>query len=114
VWVTKKIQRGEVRTAQREFHRILMEKTWLLMEEEARSLGAAARPKARRAEQWLEPRRLAQTALGTSTDAAVLRRATLDVAEAFADVARSLAAARGWSWQEPAALRDWVRAQLQG
>lgn len=111
VWVTKKIERGELRAAQREIHRVLLEKTWLLLENETRARGATARPEARRAETWLDPRRLAQTAIGTAPDAAGLRRSTAAIAELFADLARHQAGAHGWAHREPSALLDWFRAR---
>ena len=111
VWVTKKIERGELRAAQREFHRTLLEKTWLLLEQEARDARARARPEARHAEQWLPPARVGQTAITTGPDPAVLRRAVAQLTGLSEEVAKGVAAARGWEPPDGSAIKAWMLAQ---
>lgn len=108
VWVVKKLRRGEGRAAQREFHRTLLERTWILLEHEARARGAAARPEARRAESWLPPALRDATAFPTSPDPAVLGGAVLRVITVFDETAARL----GDGATGSAPLRAWVRAQL--
>jgi hypothetical protein len=108
VWVVKKLRRGEGRAAQREFHRTLLERTWVLIEHEARARGAAARPEARRAESWLPPALRDATAFPTSPDPAVLGAAVLRVLTVFDETAARLGASAAGA----APLRAWVRAQL--
>ncbi len=107
VWVVKKLRRGEGRAAQREFHRTLLERTWILLEHEARARGTAARPEARRAESWLPAALRDATGFATSPDPAVLAPAVLRTLTVFDEAAARLGAARG-----SAPLRAWARAQL--
>lgn len=111
VWVTKKTIRGELRTAQREFHRQLAEQVWLLLEQEARHQQGFARPEARHAERWLSSSRVAGTALATATDAATLKAALKQVHALFEETSGSIARARGWSPSSAPALRDWFLQQ---
>jgi hypothetical protein len=113
VWVAKKIARGEQRAAQREFHRTLVENTWLLLEQEARAAGRAVRPEARHAEQWLEPAQLAATVFASAADEAAMKRALLQSVLLFDEIAGRVAAARGWEKPGHAALKSWLLARCQ-
>lgn len=112
VWVVKKLRRGEGRAALREFHRVLLERTWILLEYEARARGLSSRPEARRAESWLEPPLLEATALVTSPDARVLAEAVLRVVDVFDAASSRLALRLGLVPPGSAALRSWARTQL--
>lgn len=112
VWVTKKTLRGELRAAQREFHRHLAEQVWLLLEHEARTQSdAAVRPEARRAERWLAASRVAGTALATATDATALKTALRQLHTLFEETSSTLARARGWPQPVAPALREWFLQQ---
>ncbi len=112
IWTAKKILRGEYRAAQRELHRSVWERTWVLLEEEARAARAKARPEARRAEDWLAPDRLRQTAVAGGLDRPSLAAGLLAAAALFAEVEHRLAADRGWTRRDHSAARDWLRSQL--
>jgi len=111
VWVTKKTLRGELRAAQREFHRHLAEQVWLLLEHEARTQDAAVRPEARRAERWLAASRLAGTALATATDTTALKAALRQLHALFEETSSALARTHGWSPPAAPALREWFLQQ---
>ena len=112
VWVHKKIMRGETRAAQRWLHREVVERRWALLEEEARLAGRASRPEARKAEQWLDGRRLEQTAIATSVDRQVLARALLAELDLFEDVSRSVASSRNFTLADYSAVAAWMRSEL--
>lgn len=111
VWVAKKLGRGEVRAAQREFHRVLTEKLWLVLEDETRDRTPGVRPEARHAERWLPAERLAETAFTTAPESAAMWRALSAIAENFAAASHRLAAARGWKLDDHTALHKWLAAQ---
>lgn len=108
VWIAKKISRGELRAAQREFHRALAEKIWQLLEHEARLQRAPARPEARRAETWLPPARVEQTGFATRPDPAALRHALRHAVAVFDEASAALARHHGWPAPDFAAVRAWV------
>lgn len=108
VWTSKKISRGELRAAQREFHRVLAEKVWQLLEHEARGHHAPARPEARRAETWLPPARLEQTEFATRPDPAALRHALRHAVGVFDETATALAHRHGWRLPDFSAVRAWI------
>ena len=112
IWTAKKILRGEYRAAQRELQRSVWECIWALLEEEARSAGAQSRPEARRAEAWLTPDRIRQTAVSGGTDRTALSAGLLAAATLFEEVSGRLAAERGWARREHASARDWLRSRL--
>jgi Streptomycin adenylyltransferase len=112
VWVQKKIARGEVRAAARWKHVELMDHLLALLAEEARLAGRPARPEARKAEQWLDARRLAQTDIPTSLDQNALARALLAEIELFEEVSRSVAQSRGFALVDHSAVAAWLRAEL--
>ena len=111
VWVAKKVARGELRAAQREFHRVLVEKIWLVLEDEARDRTPQVRPEARRAERWLPPAQVAETAFATAPDAQAMTAALEEAADTFAAVCARLAVTRGWGLDDPTALRRWLASQ---
>ena len=112
VWVQKKICRGEVRAAMRWNQREVMEHLLALLEEEARLAGRPVRPEARKAEQWLDDRRLAQTAIPVAPDQRTLARALLAEIALFEEVSRSVALGRGFTLPDDAAVAAWLRAEL--
>jgi len=112
VWVHKKIMRGETRAALRWFHREVAERGWILLEEEARIAGHPSRPEARKAEQWLDGKRLGQTAIATSVDQRVLAQALLGEMDLFEDVSRNIANSRGFTLNDYSAVAAWMRAKL--
>jgi len=112
VWVVKKIMRGELRAALRWSQVELREHTYVLLAEEARLEGRAPRPEARKAEQWLDARRLQQTAIVTSIEQAQLARALLAELDLFVEVSASVAARRGWAVPDYRAVEAWLRNEL--
>ena len=112
VWVAKKILRGELRAALRWSQVELREHSYALLAEEARLAGRTPRPEARKAEQWLDERRLQQTAIVTSIEQAQLARALLAELDLFVEVSASVAARRGWVVPDYRAVEAWLRAEL--
>ncbi len=112
VWVQKKIARGELRAAHRWNQVEVMEHLLALLAEEARLAGRPARPEARKAEQWLESRRLEQTLLPGAPDRRVLARALLAEIGLFEEVAPAVARAHGFAVPDHAALGSWLRTEL--
>lgn len=112
VWVQKKISRGEVRAAMRWNQLEVMEHVLALLEEEARLAGRPVRAEARKAEQWLDDRRLAQTAIPLAPDQRALARALLAEMALFEEVSRSVAQARGFAPPDDAAVAVWLRSEL--
>lgn len=112
VWVLKKIARGEVRAAARWNQVEVMDHLLGLLAEEARLAGRPARPEARKAEQWLDARRLRQTDITTSLDQKVLAQALLAEIDLFEEVSRSVAATRGFALPDHSAVAGWLRAEL--
>ena len=113
IWTAKKIARGESRAAQREINRVLVEKLWLLLEAEARSVGGAVRPEARHAEIWLAADRRRDTDIATRPEAATLRRALGELAQAFSAATDRVAARHGWTPPPIDAAREWVLQQCR-
>jgi hypothetical protein len=111
-WVQKKISRGEVRAALRWDQLEVVEHLYAMLQEEARLAGRSPRPEARKAEQWLDARRLAQTDITTSLDRKVLARALLAQIELFEEVSRSVATARGFRLRDYSGVAGWLRAEL--
>jgi hypothetical protein len=112
VWVHKKIMRGEVRAALRWYHDELVERRYVLLAEESRLAGRSSRPEARKAEKWLDARRLEQTAIETSPDQRILARALLAEMALFEDVSRSVAQTKGFKLPDYAPVAAWLRAEL--
>lgn len=112
VWVGKKILRGELRAALRWAQVELREHSYALLAEEARLEGRTPRPEARKAEQWLNARRLEQTAIVTGIEQAQLARALLAELDLFVEVSASVAARRGFALPDYRAVEAWLRAEL--
>ncbi|MBL9218764.1 MAG: aminoglycoside 6-adenylyltransferase [Opitutaceae bacterium] len=112
VWVAKKILRGELRAAMRWSQVELRNHVYVLLAEEARLAGREPRPEARKAEKWLDERRLNQTAISTSLDQRSLARALLAELTLFEEVCRSVAESRGFAQQDYSAVAAWLRAEL--
>ncbi len=112
VWVQKKITRGESRAALRWQHVELTDHVYALLAEEARLAGRPARPEARKAEQWLDARRLVQTEIATGTDQRVLARALLAQITLFEEVSRSVAQSRSFALPDYSAVAAWLRTEL--
>jgi len=111
-WTARKIRRGELRAAQRGMHLELREHTYALLAEEARLAGRTPRPEARQAERWLADRRLQQTEPGTGPGAPGLARTLLAELELFREVSQAVAAGRGFTAPDHAAVENWLRAEL--
>lgn len=112
VWVMKKIARPEPRSAMHWFHKLVIEHSYALLAEEAWISGRGARPEALKAEKWLEPKRLAQTDIATSTDPQKLALTLLAELELFEDLSRIVAASRGFPLRDYSAVADWMRSEL--
>lgn len=113
VWVFKKIARPEPRSAAHALQLLVVDHVYLLLEDEARAAGRMPRPEARKAEKWLPPTRLAQTAALTPTlDQASLARALLGTLDLFAEAERAVATTRGFTPANHAAVAAWLRAGL--
>jgi len=112
VWVAKKILRSELRAALRWQHVEMREHVYALLEEEARLAGRNPRPEARKAERWLDERRLTQTAITTGPDQSTLAKALLAELTLFRDVSRSVAESHGFPLPDYSAVEAWLRAEL--
>jgi len=113
VWVFKKIARPEPRSAAHALQLLIVDHVYLLLEDEARAAGGMPRPEARKAEKWLTPTRLDQTAaLTPALDQASLARALLATLDLFGAVERSVAAHRGFTPADHGAVATWLRAGL--
>lgn len=112
MWVFKKVSRGELRAALRWNHVELWPHVWILLAEEARIAGRVARPEARQAEQWLDPRRLDQTRLVMAADRAALAQALLAQMDLFEEVSLAVAKSRGVVLPDHAPLSTWLRREL--
>ncbi len=113
VWVFKKLARRELRAAVRWHTTELLEHTFALLEEEARLAGRAPRPEARKAEQWLDERRLKQTEVSLAPDQRVLARALRQAIDLFVDVSAKVAAQRGFKLPDHSEVERWLRAGLE-
>ncbi len=111
-WVCKKVARPEPRSAVLWMHAMLRDHLYALLAEEARLAGRPARAEARKAEQWLDDRRLAQTDIAVNLDQQALARALLAQIDLFEDVSRSVALARGFALPDNAAVAAWLRSEL--
>jgi len=112
VWVTKKISRPEPRSAMHWLHKLITDHVYAMLAEEARLAGRAARPEARKAEQWLDAKRLGQTAIETGTDPRVLAKALLGEMALFEEVCRSVATSRSFALPDYSTVAAWLRAEL--
>ncbi len=112
VWVQKKISRGEARAALRWDQLEVVEHLYILLAEEARSAGRVPRPEARKAEQWLDDRRRAQTDIAIGLDTRVLARALLSQLDLFEEVSRSVASTHGFVMRDYSAVAAWLRQEL--
>jgi len=112
VWICKKILRAESRSAMHWLHKLVTDRVYTLLAEEARLAGRTSRPESRKAEQWLDEKRLEQTALVTSIDRQVLARALLAKILLFEEVSRAVAASRGFAMRDYSAVAAWIRAEL--
>jgi hypothetical protein len=112
VWVFKKIARPEPRSAMHWLHLLVVHHVYALLQEEARLAGRQPRAEARKAEQWLDARRLAQTAITTGPDQTVLARALLAELALFREVSASVAASRGFALADYTAVDAWLRTEL--
>ncbi len=112
VWVFKKIARPEPRSAMHWLHLLSVQHVYVLLAEEARLAGREPRPEARKAEKWLDERRLNQTAISVSLDQRSLARALLAELTLFEEACRSVAESRGFAQQDYSAVAAWLRAEL--
>jgi hypothetical protein len=108
VWAVKKAERGEFLAAQRAFHEILFERALSLLQEEGLLEDKMARPRGRRAEQWLSPARLQSVRIPTSPDRDSLLAAFDRVAALFADVSDVVARKNCWDCPSYPEARAWL------
>lgn len=112
VWIFKKIARPEPRSAMHWLHLLVVQHVYPLLAEEARLQGRKPRSEARKAEQWLDARRLNQTGIETGPDQRQLARALLNELTLFQEVTQSIAARRGFVITHHAAIETWLLTQL--
>lgn len=112
VWIFKKTARGELRAAARWHARELADALYLVLAEEARLAGRVPRPEARKAEQWLDPERLRQTATFAGGDARSQAAALLGAIDVFRAAVDTVAAARGFPAPPYAEVEQWLRGEL--
>jgi hypothetical protein len=119
VWILKKTGRGEMRAAVRCYVRELYDQIYILLAEEARLSGRGAGHQirfgdypARKAEQWLDERRLAQTVGGARADQRDLARALGDTLTLFREASEAVAAQRGFPIADHSAVEKWLREEL--
>ncbi len=112
VWVFKKLARGESRAALRWYFVELSEHRWAMLEEESRIAGRLIRPEARKAERWLDTKRLSQTEIEIGANQQILARALLIEIVLFEEASQSVAASRGFTQQDYSAVAEWLRAEL--
>jgi hypothetical protein len=109
VWAVKKIERGECLAAQRAIHLRLRETLFHLLEAEANSMGAVARPEARLAERWLRRERLDVCQGATSPEPGALLESLSELTSLLKDVSRCVAAKNRWdSPPSNAGLETWL------
>lgn len=108
VWAAKKAARGEYRASRRGLHLHLVENCLRLLQEEALLGGRRSYPLGRRAEQWLTPAQLLGTDFRDGADRESLFKALGQVADTFEKTSAAVAAGRGWSPSQPAAVRAWL------
>lgn len=111
-WVYKKVARPEPRSAVLWMHALIRDHLYALLAEEARLAGRSARSEARKAEQWLDGRRLGQTDITVNLDQQALAGALLAQIDLFEEVSRSVALARGFAPADHTAVAAWLRAEL--
>lgn len=113
VWVFKKIARPEPRSAMHWLHLLVVNHVYVMLEEEARSAGRTPRPEARKAEQWLDEKRLNQTEFVTGADPQVLARALLSQITLFREVSEGIASRRQITLPDYRAVEHWLRDNLE-
>jgi hypothetical protein len=112
VWVYKKIARAELRSAVHWFHMLIVQHVYVLLAEEARLAGRIPRPEARKAELWLDARRLAQTTVETKTDQKQLAGALITELELFSEITQSVGTQRDFMVPDYSAVQMWIRSEL--
>lgn len=112
VWLMKKIARGENRSAVLWLAKLNLEVVYPLLQEEARLQGRVPRPEARKAEQWLNDKRLAQTDFAAVPEPQQLADSLLGLMDLFKDVSRSVAAHLNYLQYDATKVETWLRRQL--
>lgn len=112
VWLAKRIARDEARSAVLWHGKLLLEHVYPVLAEEARLEGRTPRPEARKAETWLGPERLRQTETVSGATRAQQARALVAAIDVLVAAATAVAARRGWSRPDHAAVEQWLRAEL--
>jgi len=113
VWVFKKIARPEPRSAMHWLHLLVVNHVYAMLEEEARLAGRMPRPEARKAESWLDERRLVQTTFVTGPDPRVLAKALLGQISLFREVSESVARQRKVALPDYRSVEQWLRSNLE-
>ncbi len=112
VWVFKKIARPEPRSAMHWLHLLMMHHVYVLLAEEARLAGRVSRSEARKAEKWLDPIRLQQSAITTGPDQVQLARALQTEITLFRELSESIANSRGFTLKDHSEVQGWLRSRL--
>lgn len=112
VWLMKKIARGENRSAVLWLAKLNLEVVYPLLQEEARLQGRVSRPEARKAEQWLDEKRLAQTVFSAVPEQSQLAVSLLSLIELFNDVSHSVATQFAYRKSDTPKVEAWLRAKL--
>lgn len=112
VWLMKKIARGENRSAVLWLAKLNLEVVYPLLQEEARLQGRVSRPEARKAEQWLDDNRLAQTNFAVVPESRQLAGSLLGLMDLFKDVSRSVATRLNYRLSDTSELEEWLKGEL--
>lgn len=112
VWLVKKIARGENRSAVLWLAKLNLEVVYPLLQEEARLQGRVPRPEARKAEQWLDEKRLVQTVFAAGPEPQQLAGSLLGLMGLFKDVSRSVAARLNYRLSDTSELEEWLKGEL--
>ena len=108
VWVTNKLARGEMHAARRVFYHDMMERAWLLLEQEARCDGLESFPEARHAEYWLPEHRIMQLRIHTPASLIGMNSAVHQLNTLVSEVAETLGSAHGWEVPRAPLLEKWL------
>lgn len=111
VWIAKKIVRGELRAAERGIQLVLLDSAFKVLQEEGRLGGKTAKDRWRRAELWLSPERLTETAIPLYPERSVLTPALTRAIDLFESSAAEVAKAHHWPQADRSGIRK-VLAEL--
>jgi hypothetical protein len=113
VWVCKKIARPELRSAMHWLNLLMVNYVYVLLAEEARLAGRAPRPEARKAEKWLDPKRLHQTAIAIKPEPAALAHVLRTEIDLFLEVSTIIAEKRNFTLKDYDPVQTWLKVELE-